>query len=701
MKFIFYNLIILCISYALASDSTEFTVEIKKNNALCILQITKYAECIASLNKATEGKDVSELNSDTMCPVFESKKCSSFVEDTYNNIECDATFGEITKYTYTYFRLYYLAFCTKTTGGKVCPFTNLITTSSITAEQTNKSLQESCEDKNCNKAFVTMAEIIDKNITNKYLYEYLISFAMNNSYKALARSFSENKCSSIDFITSNRDLFYGVEDLYDNIINIIYQLSFGNIPNYSEILKMISKAQISIDKNIDASEKCFNQFNNYSKCFKLFQNYESSKVASSSDITNMCKKFEDDDCSNLLSDLENNNINCSGTYASDTIYRAIFISLRFTYISACTKTENNKDYCPIAKYLQTSHKVGEITKDFLQAVTDNCNDNYCSDEFYKLTDIITESNIYNAVISTEFDYKSFFNKFKKHTCNTFKIGLGIFEIIEDIFSLIHQVVASVLDLGIDIIKGLTPEYENIKDGIEKLNKNTNIFGINKECLSQVWRYSSCVKLFISNDSYKDVKNITTSDICSIFEDKNCEAFVSDLLSEENKCISSSSNHEQIYKKIHETLKLTYLSTCSKTEDSDEYCPVVDFMKDGNITSEVDIKEYKEALQNTCEDITCNKSFTEVYKIIYDTSKETLEEQSTRRRDVSVNGNVEISADIDIDLSEAINLLENNKCTSFAKLMVKEDSNSSAGELATKISLISIVVFSIFSATLLF
>jgi len=215
MKFIFYNLIILCISYALASDSTEFTVEIKKNNALCILQITKYAECIASLNKATEGKDVSELNSDTMCPVFESKKCSSFVEDTYNNIECDATFGEITKYTYTYFRLYYLAFCTKTTGGKVCPFTNLITTSSITAEQTNKSLQESCEDKNCNKAFVTMAEIIDKNITNKYLYEYLISFAMNNSYKALARSFSENKCSSIDFITSNRDLFYGVVSKID------------------------------------------------------------------------------------------------------------------------------------------------------------------------------------------------------------------------------------------------------------------------------------------------------------------------------------------------------------------------------------------------------------------------------------------------------------------------------------------------------
>ncbi|KAG4085269.1 hypothetical protein H8356DRAFT_1375556 [Neocallimastix lanati (nom. inval.)] len=113
---------------------------LKLSNALYILQITKYAECIASLNKATEGKDVSELNSDTIYPVFESKKCSSFVEDTYNNIECDATFGEITKHTYTYFRLYYFSFCTKTSGGKICPFTNLITTSSITVEQINKSL---------------------------------------------------------------------------------------------------------------------------------------------------------------------------------------------------------------------------------------------------------------------------------------------------------------------------------------------------------------------------------------------------------------------------------------------------------------------------------------------------------------------------------------------------------------------------------
>jgi len=232
-----------------------------------------------------------------------------------------------------------------------------------------------------------------------------------------------------------------------------------------------------------------------------------------------------------------------------------------------------------------------------------------------------------------------------------------------------------------------------------LNKNTNILGINKECLGQVWRYSSCVKLFISSDSYKDVKNITTSDICNIFDDKNCEAFVSDLLTEENKCISSTSNHEQIYKKIHETLKVTYLSTCSKTKDNDEYCPIVDFMKNGNTTTEA--KEYKEALQSTCEDVTCNKSFTEVYKIIYDTSKEALEQQSTRRRDVSVNANVEVSASIDIDLSEAIDLLENNKCTSFAKFMTKEGSSASAGELTTKINLISILVFSIISASLLF
>jgi len=389
MKYISIGVLILCISSALAFNLTDITSLFNNNknkSGLCGIRLLSYANCITSLTKATEGKDVSELESGDICPVYETTKCSEFVKDMYDGIDCDTSLGELTKYTLTLFRLYYLSFCTKTTDGKSCPVTNLIKETTPTIETINKNLQDSCEDKNCNKAFVAMTNIMDKNISNKYLYEYLIGFTMNISYKALGRSFSENQCSSIEFITSNRDLFYGVEDLYNDFINIIYQLSFGNVPNYSGILSIISKIQNTIDKEKQASEQCFNQFNNYSECFKQFEDYEKTSVSSSSDVTNMCKKFDDNSCSSLLSDLKSNNVNCSDSYVGDTIYRAVFIALRFTYISACSKTKDNTDYCPIAKYLQTSHKIGDITKDFLQSVTDTCNDSYCNEDLLNKTD---------------------------------------------------------------------------------------------------------------------------------------------------------------------------------------------------------------------------------------------------------------------------------------------------------------------------
>jgi len=190
---------------------------------------------------------------------------------------------------------------------------------------------------------------------------------------------------------------------------------------------------------VDISDSCLNQFSNYKKCFDTFKNYDQEMVQNSKDVNTMCQKFESNDCANLLNDLKTNKVQCDDSYISDSIYRAIFIALRFTYISGCSKTEDNSDYCPISKFLQTDHKLGYVTKDFLTAVTENCENNYCNDEFYNIMDLIKESNIYNDVIPDSFNFDDFFKNLKKHTCKAFKIGLGIFEIVEDIIALIVSI----------------------------------------------------------------------------------------------------------------------------------------------------------------------------------------------------------------------------------------------------------------------
>ncbi|ORX79755.1 hypothetical protein BCR32DRAFT_294257 [Anaeromyces robustus] len=696
MKNIIISILILCISNAIAFNITDFSAilsSISKSNSLCALYLVKYNDCINSLAKATNGVDVSEFKSNDICPIFEDNKCKTFVDDIYNKIECDTVMGEVLRYTLTLFRLYYLSFCTTDKNGNSCPITNLIQNKKLTADETLKILQDSCNDENCNKGYVAMANIIDKNINNKYLYEYLIGFTLNTSIKALAKGFKEGKCATIDVIVSNKDLFVDVEDLYNNIVSILYNISYGNVPNYASILSTISSVQYNVEKEI--SNSCLNQFKNYEQCFKQFSNYEKNDIKNSSDITDMCTKFESDDCKNLLSDLNSNKIQCDNSYLNDTIYRAIFIALRFSYISACTKTKDNSDYCPIAKFLHTSHKIGETSKDFLTAVTDNCEDTYCSNEFYKLLGLITDSNIYNSVISTDFDYTSFFNKFKNHVCSAFKIGLGIFGLIEDVLKLINEIIISVLHLGNEIVVGLIPDYYSVKEGIENLNKHASEFGINKECLSQVWRYSSCVKLFISDSSYNNIDNITTTDICNIFDDKNCEPFVNDLLNDDFKCIDVSNSNENIYKKIHETLKLTYLSTCSKT-NNDEYCPVVEFMNTGTNITEVGTDEYKKALKSTCEDTSCNKSFSDVYKIIYENDNENKSDSRKRRE-------IEISTEDNDYLPTAISLLENKKCAGFANVMALKDANAATdgSTLSVKINVFSILMLTAITMVILF
>jgi len=179
----------------------------KTSTGLCALHLLKYVDCYSNLSKATKGRDLTTIDSSEICPIFESK-CKDFISDTYDNIDCDNEYGVLTKYATTLNRLYYLSFCVKDTEGNNCPVTNIIKgEQQLTASNSKEVFEDSCKDDNCNKSFVAMTEIIDKNIDNSLLYDQFIGFTNNLSYKAIAKSFRDGKCDSIDFITSNREIF--------------------------------------------------------------------------------------------------------------------------------------------------------------------------------------------------------------------------------------------------------------------------------------------------------------------------------------------------------------------------------------------------------------------------------------------------------------------------------------------------------------
>ncbi|OUM68055.1 hypothetical protein PIROE2DRAFT_58343 [Piromyces sp. E2] len=662
------------------SDETS-----KIGSGICALKLLKYGECLNSLSMATIGKDLITIDSNEICSIYDTK-CKDFIKDTYENIDCDKELGVLTKYATTINRLYYLSFCVKNSEGKACPVTNIIKGEQLTTKNSSELFEESCKDENCNKSFVAMTEIINKNIDNTLMYDQFIGFTNNISYKTIAKSFRENKCDSINFIYTNNEIFHNVEDLYSDIVNLFYSISIGEIPDYSSLLNMIN---VSNDvKKIDLSNNCLNQFNNYKNCFDSFKNYDKETIQNFKDVNKMCQKFESDDCANLLSDLKSNKVQCDNSYINDIIYRSIFIGLRFTYISACLKTEDNKDYCPISKFLQTDHKLGQVTKDFLTSMTENCENNYCNDEFYNIMDLIKESNIYNEVIPDDFNYDNFFKNLKKHSCKAFNIGLGIFEIIEDIFGLIGEIISSVINTGMELLNGVSPDYTTIKDAVKSLDKSFNIFGINKNCLAQVWSYSPCVKLFISDESYKNVHNITTTDICNIFENTSCNSFVNDLMNTDFKYINKESTNEEIYNKIFESLKFTYLSTCSKTDNNEKYCPMVEFMNSGINITEAGISDYENALKSTCEDTSCNKSYSEVYKILHENKEEKKEYD-----DSTINKREIIISEEDIDLEQAIDFLDKKQCVSFAKAMTNQDitaTQDSSGLLSIKVNIFTIL-----------
>jgi len=252
----------------------------------------------------------------------------------------------------------------------------------------------------------------------------------------------------------------------------------------------------------------------------------------------------------------------------------------------------------------------------------------------------------------------------------------------------------------EILIGASPDYNTIRGAVENLNNKFSIFGVNKECLAQVWSYSSCVKLFISEESYADVHNITSTDVCNIFEDKCCEAFVSDLMNTDFKCINENNSNEEVYKKIFESLKLTYLSTCSKTESENEYCPMVEFINSGTNITEIGTKEYEDALKSTCEDTSCNKSYSEVYKILYENNEDENEDNASTRR----KRDIVISTAEDIDLEKAIDFLDNKQCVKFAKAMTNQDTGAtqdSGSILSSKVNMPFILLVSVLTLMLLF
>ncbi|ORX56033.1 hypothetical protein BCR36DRAFT_320824 [Piromyces finnis] len=706
MKNIIYNIFTLYgISNALAYSNTSlnlsdmversFTLNGKTGTGLCEVNLLKYVDCFSSLNKAALGKDLTSLDSSKICPVYE-EKCKDFINDTFNYIDCDRKLGEMTKYSVTFNRLYYLTNCIKDSNGNACPITKVVNgEEKLTIKNSGKVLEDSCKDENCNKSFVAMADIIDKNIDNKLLYDQFINFTNDISYKSLALSFRNKKCDSINVITSNKEVFNNAEELYNNIINLFYRLSMGKIPDYSIVLDLVNKSKNFLEG--DVSENCLNQFKNYSKCFDSFKYYNEENIENSNDVSKMCKKFEGNDCDKLINDLKSNDIQCNNTNINDVIYKAIFISLRFTYLSACSKTENDKDLCPISNYLQTEHKFEEATKDFLTAITENCENNYCNDKFYIIKDLIKDSNIYDQVIRSDINFDDFFKNLKNHTCKSFKIGLGIFEIIEDVIDLIREIMTSALDSALKLLNGVLPDYSTIRNSIINLNKKFNIFGVNKECLSQVWSYSSCVNLFISDESYNNIHNITSSEVCAIFEDKNCNSFITDLMNTDFKCININNSNEEIYKKIYDSLKFTYLSTCSKTENEDDYCPMVEYMNSNMNITEDNLRDYENALKSTCEDKSCNKSYSEVYKILHE-GKEENKEYSTstaQKREMVISEG-------EIELDQAIKFLDNNQCIKFSKAMTNQNVDvEDNGFLLTKVNIFTILFITTLTMITLF
>jgi len=203
MKIILISLLIICIAKSLAFNITDFTNIFTNNNdkTSCGLNILKYTECISKLSKATKSIDINEIKSDEICPVFEDKKCTTFVNDSFDNINCDGQLGELTKYTLTLYRLYYLTYCYKSDNGDACPISKMLKEKTLTLENTSKYLEEQCKDSKCNKSFVALCNIMDKNISSKQVYKSLIGFSIDKSYKSIAKSFSEGKCNNINFIS--------------------------------------------------------------------------------------------------------------------------------------------------------------------------------------------------------------------------------------------------------------------------------------------------------------------------------------------------------------------------------------------------------------------------------------------------------------------------------------------------------------------
>eukprot|EP00833_Pecoramyces_ruminatium_P005183 jgi/Orpsp1_1/1179215/evm.model.c7180000068456.1 len=203
----------------------------------CLKELDEYKSCIDHYPSIYDGNDL-----DDYCKIFESGNCKSLIDDlNVENSNCfknnssskDDYINGLLLFTEKY---YYTNFCTRTTSGKICPFSEYL----LNIENSNnilESISEDCQDSNCNKRIIDNEEIFGK--LNILLSDDETSelTVQRELYSNFIQNYKDKTCSAI--ITSNSSINSYIND-NDNNKGNEENSSISNKKNTFPYIVMIS-----------------------------------------------------------------------------------------------------------------------------------------------------------------------------------------------------------------------------------------------------------------------------------------------------------------------------------------------------------------------------------------------------------------------------------------------------------------------------